>query len=122
MSEHYRYHSFLYTLCLVLLCMSCIGPRGFKAGPVPESSGIRFRLFYNGAETVSIAGTFNNWNPAVHFLSENPAGHWSILLSLPRGRYQYMFVIDQQTWIPDPGAEMMINDGFGQKNSLLLVD
>jgi 1,4-alpha-glucan branching enzyme len=79
-------------------------------------------LFYPRAETVSIAGTFNNWNPSVHFLSENQAGYWSILLPLPKGRYQYMFVIDRQTWIPDPGAEMMINDGFGQKNSLLVVD
>ena len=126
MSGHYPYqhwyHPFLYILCLMLLFTGCTGPRRFNAGPVSESSGIRFRLFYPGAKSVSIAGTFNNWNHTVHFLSENPAGNWSILLPLPRGRYQYMFVIDQQAWIQDPGAEMTIDDGFGQKNSLLVVD
>ncbi|MGA1840539.1 MAG: glycogen-binding domain-containing protein [bacterium] len=102
--------------------MSCAGPGAFKAGPVRESSGIRFRLLYPEVQSVSIAGTFNNWNHTIHLLSEDPAGYWSILLSLPKGRYQYMFIIDHQTWIPDPEAEMMIDDGFGQKNSLLVVD
>ena len=129
MSGHYRYQkryqSLFYIfciLCLILLWISCTGPRRFRVGPVPESFGIRFRLFYPGAESVSIAGTFNDWNHSVHFLSEDRAGYWSILLPLQKGRYQYMFVINYQTWIPDPEAEMMIDDGFGQKNSLLVVD
>ena len=121
MPAYYRYQSFIYILFL-LLCIGCTSPRDLKIGPLPVSSGIRFRLFYPEAETISIAGSFNNWNPAVHFLSENPSDYWTILLSLPKGRYQYMFVIDQQIWIHDPGAEMIINDGFGQKNSLLVVE
>ena len=92
------------------------------AGPVPVSSGIRFQLLYPEADTISIAGNFNNWDPSIHFLSEDQAGHWSIMLPLSKGRYQYQFVINQKIRIPDPGAEMMIDDGFGQKNSLFIVD
>ncbi|MGA1791222.1 MAG: isoamylase early set domain-containing protein [bacterium] len=92
------------------------------SGPVPVSSGILFRLFYPDAEEISIAGSFNNWDPINHLLSKNPEGLWRIVIPLPRGRYQYMFVIDHTVWIPDPGSELTIEDGFGQKNSLLVVE
>jgi len=122
MSVDYRSQSLFYILCLFLLCIGCRGSKRFTTGPIPVSSGIRFGLFYPEAETISIAGTFNDWDPMAHFLSEDPSGYWSIVIPLPKGRYQYMFIIDQHTWISDPGADMMVHDGFGRKNSLLVVD
>ena len=89
--------------------------------PVPVSSGVRFQLLYPEAKTVAIAGTFNNWDPTTHLLQKNAAGRWSIILPLSEGRYQYLFVINQKTWVLDPEAEMLIDDGFGNKNSLLIV-
>jgi 1,4-alpha-glucan branching enzyme len=102
--------------------IGCYGSRAFKTGPIPVNAGIRFQLFYPDAETISITGTFNNWDPKIHFLSETKPGYWSIVIPLSKGRYQYMFVVDQQIWISDPGAEIWIDDGFGQKNSLLVVE
>ena len=92
------------------------------SGPVPVSSGVLFRLSYPDAEEVSIAGSFNNWDHKAHPLSKNAEGLWRIVIPLPRGRYQYMFVIDRSVWIQDPGSEITIEDGFGQKNSLLVVE
>lgn len=104
----------------VFLTDPALSPSVSPTGPVPVSSGILFRLLYPGAKTVSITGTFNSWNYTA--LSEISPGHWSIIIPLPKGRYQYLFVIDQKKWIPDPAAEMTIDDGFGHKNSLLVVE
>ncbi|MGA1845267.1 MAG: glycogen-binding domain-containing protein [bacterium] len=92
------------------------------SGPLSVSSGILFRLSYPNAERVSIAGSFNHWDPTTHVLSENTEGEWRIVVPLPKGRYQYMFVIDHTVWIPDPGSELTIRDGFGHRNSILVVE
>lgn len=122
MLAEYRQRMLLLSACLMLAWTGCTGSLRLEPGPSAVSSGIRFLFIDPDAQGVSIAGTFNDWDSAVHFLSEGPPGHWSIVLSLPPGRYEYMFVIDQRTWVIDPGAEMTVHDGFGRRNSLLVVD
>ena len=108
-----------YLVSLILIIIGCTST--LTPGPITVSSGIRFQLLYPEAKTVAIAGNFNNWDPTTHILDKDSAASWFIILPLSKGRYQYLFVIDQKTWVPDPGAEMLIDDGFGQKNSLLIV-
>ncbi|MBN2373987.1 isoamylase early set domain-containing protein [bacterium] len=102
--------------------MGCNKSQIYLEGPSPVSSGVCFRLFYKDADTINIAGDFNNWNTLMHPLSEDQAGCWSIVIPLPKGRYQYQFIINQEIWITDPGAEMFAEDGFGSKNSLFIAD
>ena len=47
---------------------------------------------------------------------------WSLELSLPRGRYPYLFVLDGTVMKPDPGAILAEESGFGIKNSILIVE
>jgi hypothetical protein len=47
---------------------------------------------------------------------------WALKLSLPRGRYPYLFVIDDAVMNPDPGAILVEESGFGIKNSILIVE
>jgi hypothetical protein len=42
-------------------------------------------------ETVTVAGTFNGWDPFMYELREGPVGTYSINIPLPPGRYQYVF-------------------------------
>jgi hypothetical protein len=42
-------------------------------------------------EIVTVAGSFNNWDPFMYELTENPAGVYSLTLPLPPGTYQYVF-------------------------------
>jgi hypothetical protein len=42
-------------------------------------------------ETVTVAGSFNGWDPFMYELREGPAGTYSIVIPLPPGRYQYVF-------------------------------
>jgi len=42
-------------------------------------------------ETVTVAGSFNSWDPFMYELKEGPAGNYSLSLPVPPGKYQYIF-------------------------------
>jgi len=42
-------------------------------------------------EIVTVAGSFNGWDPFMYKMKEGPAGIYSFTLPLPPGRYQYIF-------------------------------
>ena len=48
-------------------------------------------------------------------------GIWSIVTSIPSGRYEYKFHVDENSWLPDPSAIEYVEDGYGVKNSVLIV-
>ncbi len=50
---------------------------------------------------VSIAGSFNSWDPFMHILTETSPGTYSVTLTLPPGEYLYCFVSDGMK-ITDP--------------------
>lgn len=82
------------------------------------------RLTYIGSrpdlKSVSVAGSFNGWNPtAAPMVRED--GTWTILLVLPPGSHEYMFVEDGVDWITDPRAPSTRQDGFGGANGLLEI-
>ncbi|MDR0473281.1 MAG: isoamylase [Treponema sp.] len=52
-------------------------------------------------ETVTVAGSFNGWDPFMYQLKENPAGTYSLNIPLPPGRYQYVFFHRGERWL-DP--------------------
>jgi hypothetical protein len=42
-------------------------------------------------ETVSVAGTFNGWDPFMYILEETSIGIYKLTIPLPPGKYQYIF-------------------------------
>jgi hypothetical protein len=82
------------------------------------------RLTYAGSRpdlnSVAVAGSFNGWDPtgAPMVLEE---GVWTILLVLPPGHHEYMFVEDGDAWVTDPRAPGTRQDGFGGSNGLLAI-
>ena len=48
-------------------------------------------------------------------------GIWSIVKELSPGRYEYKFVVDRNSWLEDPNALETSDDGYGGKNSILIV-
>jgi 1,4-alpha-glucan branching enzyme len=48
-------------------------------------------------------------------------GIWSIVKPLSPGRYEYKFVVDRNSWLIDPNALETVDDGYGGKNSVLIV-
>jgi len=56
---------------------------------LPE--GLHFLFKGPPGEHVTVAGSFNNWDPFMYELKEGPAGVYSITIPLPPGLYQYVF-------------------------------
>jgi hypothetical protein len=82
---------------------------------------VRFVLLAPDAHQVSIAGTFNQWDPLAAPLSRSgTSGVWTATLTLPAGQHQYAFVVDGARWVPDPSAPA-VDDGFGRRNSVLAL-
>lgn len=81
------------------------------------------RLVYHedGAHSVSVAGTWNQWSPDAQPLREAREGVFTVDLMLPRGRHEYMFVIDGERWVADPSSPLVRADGFGQENAVLEI-
>lgn len=84
---------------------------------------VTFRYQPGGhATTVSVAGTFNEWNvSATPMLDADGDGIWEVLLDLAMGEYQYKFVVNGTDWFTDETAEAFTDDGFGGQNSILRV-
>ncbi len=108
-------------LPLLLILTFVSGCASYLQGPEVVGKGIRFTISAPSANSVAIAGSFNNWDPHRNMLS--PSGDrsiWSITLPLSPGEYEYLFIIDNKTWMPDPAAPE-VDDGMGGKNSLLII-
>lgn len=83
---------------------------------------VRLVLLQPDAQSVSVAGDFNGWNPSQTPLERSDGGVWTATIPLKPGRYQYMFVIDGKQWIADPLAVEEATDGFGARNAVLDVE
>jgi len=91
------------------------------APPPAQMKEVSFELHMPDASEVSVIGEFNNWAPDAGQMRKKGAGGWTVTLILPRGSYQYKFLIDRKTKITDPSNENVEPDGFGGMNSVLTV-
>lgn len=89
--------------------------RGFTDAKVQ----VHFKVSAGEAKVVAVAGTFNGWDPKGTPL--NKAGDaWDATIALPRGRYEYRFVVDGK-WLSDPNARESVRNPFGSQNSVLTI-
>lgn len=101
-------------------------PRG---GPTPSAPAgrreatiyVQFVLEAPSARSVAVAGDFNGWSPELVLSDADGDGRWTGRLPLKPGLHEYMFVIDGSQWVTDPQAERYADDGFGNRNAVLLV-
>lgn len=82
--------------------------------------GRDFMVAAEGARQVCLVGDFNQWKVCNTPLTPAGNGLWKIHLDLPHGRHEYLFVIDGR-WETDPSVPQTVDDGFGSKNTLLLL-
>jgi hypothetical protein len=59
------------------------------ANGLPE--GLKFSFRAPPGEIVTVAGTFNGWDPFMYELKEASDGFYSLTIPLPPGTYQYVF-------------------------------
>ena len=80
-----------------------------------------FVTLYPRAQSVQIAGDFNNWQPARTPMQRvGDSGVWQTKMKLPSGTYRYRLVVDGQ-WQQDPYNERSEMNPYGDYNSVLEV-
>jgi len=86
------------------------------------NDAIVFVTLYPRAESVQLAGDFNNWQPTETNLQKvGHSGVWQTKLNLPTGKYRYRVVVDGQ-WQQDPYNEHTELNPFGEYNSIVEVN
>jgi hypothetical protein len=98
-----------------------LDPVAVQGAPVAGSQRlyVQFRLEAPEASQVSLAGSFNEWQPTVE-LGEAAPGVWTALVPLDPGVHDYTFVVDGKRWVADPYAPQ-VDDSFGGTNSRLFL-
>ncbi|RLC49629.1 MAG: hypothetical protein DRZ79_05635, partial [Candidatus Cloacimonadota bacterium] len=138
-----RFNFAIILLFMVLMLSACslnfIKSR--LAPPHPVEGGIIFQFEAPSAHLVTLAGDFpdNLWggtagsnhsydatidpmyDDGTHGDKVAGDGIWTIIKPLEPGRYQYKFVVDRNTWVTDPNGLETVDDGYGGKNSVLIV-
>lgn len=87
----------------------------------PGSEG-KATFLFNGepGRVVSVAGTFNGWDPFIHELDETAPGRYELSLDLAPGEYLYAFVYRGER-IPDPINKRRAYSRSGEALSALTI-
>ncbi|UCE99608.1 MAG: AAA family ATPase [Planctomycetota bacterium] len=90
-------------------------------GVTQMNDAVVFVTLYPRAESVQVAGDFNNWQPSKTPMQKvGGGGIWQTKLKLPKGKYRYRLVVDGQ-WQQDPYNEQTELNPFGGFNSVVEV-
>jgi len=86
-----------------------------------DRENVQFELSVEPERQVFVAGTFNNWSRSATPLEYNPdRGHFKASLHIPKGTYEYLFVVNG-VWVEDPKCAERVPNGFGTVNNVLHV-
>jgi 1,4-alpha-glucan branching enzyme len=72
-----------------------------------------------GAQSVTLTGDFNAWDPAANPRCM-PDGHWMTSLELPHGHHRYLFLVDGAPKL-DPNASGITHNDRNERVSLVAV-
>lgn len=98
-----------------------IGKRKVRASRGQKMRTIQIEFADAVAESVAIAGTFNDWRPEFTPMVPAGEGRWVRNLWLPLGTYEYCLVLDGNKWMPNPHSSETTPNQFGGFNSVLKV-
>ena len=70
-------------------------------------------------KSVTVAGSFNNWNREALPMARGADGIWRATAALEAGEWQYKFVLDGSVWREDPRNPEQVDDNHAGHNSLL---
>jgi len=79
-----------------------------------------FSLLAPSAQSVFLAGDFNQWDLSSTPLRRDKNGMWKISLNLYPGQYEYRFFVDGE-WQGDPNCCDFVDNPFGTSNCLKIV-
>lgn len=93
------------------------------AGLAPaQASDYGFRLEGQTTATrVVVTGSLFGWEPSGLELTRFPDGVFATTTTLPPGKHLYKFIVNGETWMPDPANPRREDDSHGGFNSVLVI-
>lgn len=101
------------------MSMSSYGPPG-RQMPKLTLRAINFICNAPQAQSVSLVGDFNGWNPATHPMKQMPDKAWLLQMELKHGHHRYAFLVDGNLTL-DPRAQGITRNDQGERVSLVPV-
>ncbi|MEO5616800.1 MAG: hypothetical protein ABIS67_03435, partial [Candidatus Eisenbacteria bacterium] len=98
-----------------------LAPGAGPAAPKTTQAGIVFTYAGPAKSGVALCGDFNAWATTADRMAQGADGTWTITRKLPAGSHAYKFLIDGSAWKQDDGNSESKDDGFGGKNSIVVV-
>ncbi len=92
-------------------------PRAPQAG----AAGVTFTYAGPATSGVALCGDFNGWATTADPMTQAADGTWTVTKKLAAGSYAYKFLVDGSNWKTDDGNTQTQDDGFGGKNSVVVV-
>ena len=80
-----------------------------------------FEYYAPSARSVSVAGTFSNWDAKMSPLKKDKNGTWKTTLSLASGRYEYRYLVDGN-WESDQRPVESVPNTFGSWNCVITIE
>ncbi|MCX6927540.1 MAG: isoamylase early set domain-containing protein [Verrucomicrobia bacterium] len=72
------------------------------------------------AQSVSLVGDFNGWNPLTHVMKQMPDRCWLLTVELKHGHHRYAFLVDGVLTL-DPRAQGITRNDKNERVSLVPV-
>lgn len=75
----------------------------------------------HNAETASLVGDFNGWDPSAHPMKKLKSGGFSLQVELPKdSTYQFRYVLNGTDYINDSQADELVPAGIGDAQNGVL--
>ncbi len=91
-----------------------------KSERAKKEKNVEFSLLAPQAQSVFLAGNFNQWNLSSHPLGSDNEGVWRTSIRLNPGQYEYRFFVDGK-WQNDPVCSSVVGNPFGSSNCVRIV-
>lgn len=72
-----------------------------------------FRVYLPEAQRVELVGCFTSWRSRAVEMTRESSGWWSAKAELTPGDYEFSYLVNQSTWLPDYAASGVKRNGFG---------
>jgi 1,4-alpha-glucan branching enzyme len=89
--------------------------------PTTSSKKEVFRIAARDAQRVLLVGDFTNWQERPIPMIKGLDGTWTATVILPRGRHQYLFIVDGN-WGEDPNCDVRVPNSIGGSNMVRVVE
>jgi serine protease AprX len=90
--------------------------------PLISDDRVDFVLRGQTARSVAVVGGWNNWRAPGVEARRTEEGVWRASIRRPSpGRYSYKYLIDSNSWMPDPANPVRLVDLDGNVNSVLEI-